>query len=75
MKACKITFSLPLLLKQLGLDNTDKLSAYSATVDRNGNVVIFLTGDHPDLPDVKIGDNVPDATIKCKRIESRILIL
>lgn len=72
MKACVVTFSLPLLLESLGLRNTNGLTAYHAMVDRNGNIVIGLRGDHPDLPEVLEGQEVPSATIICKSIDSRI---
>lgn len=75
MKACKITFSLELLLNQLGLDHPDQLVPYNAGVNaERGTVTIYLTGDHPDLPEGRAGQDVPEAKIIGKRIESRIKV-
>lgn len=74
MKACKVTFSLQLLLEQIGLESrADQLIPYASSVNEyNRTVTLYLTGDHPDLPEVKAGDDIPDAMIICKRIESKL---
>lgn len=76
-KACKIKFSVPLLFELIGLKNTDGLTVYAAVVDQENKdvVALYLHGEHPDLPELNIGDNVPEAIVECERINARLIVL
>ena len=76
MKACKIIFSLQLLLQIIGLNEYWGLEAYSSETSEHGDTfTLYLTGDHPDLPEIKIGDDVPAAIIRCEKLRSKIELL
>lgn len=72
MKACKITFSLELLLNKLGLDRAGDLVALSVWMHSDKNITIAIGGDHPDLPEMYVGEEYPEAYIECKTVQSKI---
>jgi hypothetical protein len=64
-----------MFIEQLGIDNADQLIAYTSTTSpERGTVTLYLTGDHPALPVLKVGEEVPQAQIVSEKIQSRIEI-
>lgn len=76
MKACKVMFSVEWLLNQIGLEGSSELLVYHAEANpEGGTVTLSMTGTHPGLPEVKMGEEVPLATLQAKRIESKLTIV
>ncbi len=75
-KACKINFSVKLLLELIGLKDADGLMVYAADINpKNEDIVtLYLHGEHPDLPELNVGDDVPEMIILCEKIRSRLQI-
>lgn len=77
MKACKVTFALELLLQTIGLEHADQLEVYHASTGEYPNcVTLYLKGEHPDIPNLSDGGEIPSAMIVCMRdgdiVESRL---
>lgn len=72
MNACKLQVTSELLFAHLGLERSDELKIYNATVDQFGIVTLYVTGSHPALPIVNEGEKIPFADVTAKRIESTI---
>jgi|GEM_PF-5031968 len=72
MGACKVTFSLELLLELLGLKDSAGLIAYKSEAENN-MVTLYLAGE--GLPSIPNGVEPPQAVIICEKIKSKIEII
>ena len=75
MKACRLKLDIGILLETLGFKYPYGISVYKADVSHDlSGVELYLTGEHPDLSEVKEGEDIPEAVIICERLRSGLVV-
>lgn len=76
MRGCRIRVSLEMFLNVIGLQHASGIQLYNVLPIQDNNVfeLFLVSEDNPDMPELGSGDNFPEATIECERMQSRIKI-